>query len=137
MSFVEMVMERGARARPQSLSVARVQQRTGAILSLCAGALRKLNCAGFVRWCNGSTRPFGGLCPGSNPGRTASLPSRRNVESLNRMIEEVPPRIAVRALQPRMGMAVACFLLGVLSVLLSLVLVGIIFAVAGLVLGLW
>src|SRR5439155_618861 len=28
---------------------------------------------GPVRWCNGSTRPFGGLCPGSNPGRTASF----------------------------------------------------------------
>ncbi len=28
-----------------------------------------------VRWCNGSTRPFGGFCPGSNPGRTAILAS--------------------------------------------------------------
>src|SRR5437868_341466 len=27
----------------------------------------------IVRWCNGSTRPFGGLCPGSNPGRTATF----------------------------------------------------------------
>ena len=26
-----------------------------------------------VRWCNGSTRPFGGLCHGSNPCRTANL----------------------------------------------------------------
>ncbi len=25
-----------------------------------------------VRWCNGSTRPFGGLCHGSNPCRTAN-----------------------------------------------------------------
>src|ERR1041385_8185088 len=25
-----------------------------------------------VRWCNGSTRVFGALCPGSNPGRTAN-----------------------------------------------------------------
>ena len=24
-----------------------------------------------VRWCNGSTRPFGGFCHGSNPCRTA------------------------------------------------------------------
>src|SRR6267142_532437 len=27
-----------------------------------------------VRWCNGSTRPFGGFCHGSNPCRTASFP---------------------------------------------------------------
>lgn len=26
-----------------------------------------------VRWCNGSTRPFGGLCLGSNPSRTANF----------------------------------------------------------------
>src|SRR5579862_8857606 len=25
-----------------------------------------------VRWCNGSTRPFGGFCHGSNPCRTAN-----------------------------------------------------------------
>ena len=28
--------------------------------------------AAACRWCNGSTRPFGGLCHGSNPCRTAS-----------------------------------------------------------------
>ena len=27
----------------------------------------------FVRWCNGSTRPFGGFCHGSNPCRTATF----------------------------------------------------------------
>jgi N-acetylmuramoyl-L-alanine amidase len=31
-----------------------------------------------VRWCNGSTRPFGGFCPGSNPGRTANPSPKRN-----------------------------------------------------------
>jgi hypothetical protein len=41
---------------------------------LCAWKRTRLNSSGFVRWCNGSTRPFGGLCPGSNPGRTANLP---------------------------------------------------------------
>jgi hypothetical protein len=40
---------------------------------LCARKQRRLSSKGFVRWCNGSTRPFGGLCPGSNPGRTANL----------------------------------------------------------------
>ncbi len=29
-----------------------------------------------VRWCNGSTRPFGGLCLGSNPSRTANFTAR-------------------------------------------------------------
>src|SRR5690606_34380648 len=28
---------------------------------------------GSGRWCNGSTTPFGGVCPGSNPGRTAMI----------------------------------------------------------------
>ena len=41
---------------------------------LCAKPGRKLLSHRFVRWCNGSTRPFGGLCPGSNPGRTAIPP---------------------------------------------------------------
>ena len=29
--------------------------------------------ARLVRWCNGSTTPFGGVCHGSNPCRTANL----------------------------------------------------------------
>src|SRR4051795_12737049 len=28
----------------------------------------------LTRWCNGSTRDFGSLCPGSNPGRVAPKP---------------------------------------------------------------
>ena len=48
----------------------RPTRRPGGIL-LCAEPLRTLLCPRLVRWCNGSTRPFGGLCPGSNPGRTA------------------------------------------------------------------
>src|SRR5712671_5108320 len=54
-----------------SLDAARIN------FSLHAGK-RKLAFQRVVRWCNGSTRPFGGLCPGSNPGRTAMpLPPRK------------------------------------------------------------
>ena len=52
----------------------RPTRRPGGIL-LCAEPMRTLLCPRLVRWCNGSTRPFGGLCPGSNPGRTAKLPN--------------------------------------------------------------
>jgi hypothetical protein len=38
---------------------------------LCANRPKTLLSLRFVRWCNGSTRPFGGLCHGSNPCRTA------------------------------------------------------------------
>src|SRR2546423_7653530 len=36
----------------------------------------KLTSQSVVRWCNGSTRPFGGFCHGSNPCRTANPPER-------------------------------------------------------------
>ena len=37
-----------------------------------------------VRWCNGSTRPFGGFCHGSNPCRTANFPSEAGGNSVYR-----------------------------------------------------
>ncbi len=40
--------------------------------SPCAEAAHRYLKARFVRWCNGSTTPFGGVCHGSNPCRTAN-----------------------------------------------------------------
>jgi len=40
--------------------------------------LNHVNFSQLVRWCNGSTLPFGGICHGSNPCRTASLPAEIN-----------------------------------------------------------
>lgn len=40
---------------------------------LCISARLPLDSSQLVRWCNGSTQPFGGYCPGSNPGRTATF----------------------------------------------------------------
>ena len=40
--------------------------------SLCAGMVKCLSSAWFVRWCNGNTAPFGGVIHGSNPCRTAT-----------------------------------------------------------------
>ena len=54
----------------------------------------------FVRWCNGSTRPFGGLCLGSNPSRTASLlvarKSRRFMRTLaHNSPVQLPARVSM------------------------------------------
>src|SRR6266404_3497838 len=57
------------------------------IVFLCANRNRKLVCGGFVRWCNGSTRPFGGLCPGANPGRTAKLKSEIRGPTSERILD--------------------------------------------------
>src|SRR5687768_16831690 len=40
---------------------------------VAVGTARQTLNARFVRWCNGSTEPFGGFSHGSNPCRTATL----------------------------------------------------------------
>src|SRR6266498_4769309 len=66
--FSEVAADKNVRAPPAVTD--RLHTR---VISLCAGVGGKLASLRFVRWCNGSTRPFGGLCHGSNPCRTASL----------------------------------------------------------------
>jgi hypothetical protein len=82
-------MKVGRTCRSASVSRERVKRRANATPLMVLSGCARLHCPAqicfahirrqsyflnrLVRWCNGSTRPFGGFCHGSNPCRTASL----------------------------------------------------------------
>ena len=71
----------------------------------------KLVLSQLVRWCNGSTTPFGGVCHGSNPCRTAIPPAKFGVHPLGVPHRSNPPRrLAPPALTDRLRTLVNTFL---------------------------